>query len=102
MEEVTAADIGLAAQGGDELALSIMEHTGKMLGKGLAMLIDILNPQKIVLRQEALLRGPMEEVIEKEALNYTKDVCQVVPAGLGESLGDYAALSVAGNIAVED
>lgn len=107
VEEVTAEDIGLAAQGGDELALSIMEHTGKMLGKGLAMLIDILNPQKIVigsifLRQEALLRGPMEEVIEKEALSYTKDVCRVVPAGLGESLGDYAALSVAGNIAVED
>lgn len=103
VEEVTTADIGIAAQAGDPLALSIMEHTGKMLGKGLAMLIDILNPQKIVigsifLRQEALLRGPMEEVIKREALSYTRDVCQVVPAGLGESLGDYAALSVAGSI----
>jgi len=103
VEEVTTADIGISAQSGDELALSIMEYTGKKLGKGLAMLIDILNPQKIVigsifLRQEELLRGPMEEVIKKEALSYTRDVCQVVPAGLGESLGDYAALSVAGCI----
>lgn len=103
VEEVTTADIGIAAQAGDKLALSIMEHTGKMLGKGLAMLIDILNPQRIVigsifLRQEALLRGPMEEVIMREALSYTRDVCQVVPAGLGESLGDYAALSVADSI----
>lgn len=103
VEEVTTADIGIAAQAGDKLALSVMEHTGKMLGKGLAMLIDILNPQRIVigsifLRQEALLRGPMEEVIRREALSYTRDVCQVVPAGLGESLGDYAALSVAGSV----
>lgn len=103
VEDVTTADIGKAAQAGDELALSIMEHTGKMLGKGLAMLIDILNPERIVigsifLRQEDLLRGPMEAVIQKEALSHTRRVCQILPAGLGESLGDYAALSVAGNI----
>lgn len=102
--DVTAADIGLAAQAHDELACSILEHTGRMLGKGLAMLIDILNPEMIVigsifLRQEALLRGPMEAVIRKEALAHTGQVCRVVPAGLGEALGDYAALSVAGNIA---
>lgn len=106
IEEVTAEDIGIAAQDGDALALLIMEHTGRMLGKGVAMLMDLLNPQKIVigsifLRQESLLRGPMEKEIEKEALSYTKDVCQIVPAGLGESLGDYAALSVAGSIVME-
>lgn len=106
IEEVTAEDIGIAAQDGDALALLIMEHTGRMLGKGVAMLMDLLNPQKIVigsifLRQESLLRGPMEKEIEKEALSYTKNVCQIVPAGLGESLGDYAALSVAGSIVME-
>lgn len=100
--DVTTADIGMAAQAGDELACSILEHTGKMLGKGLAMLIDILNPERIIigsifLRQEALLRVPMEEVIRKEALVHTQRVCRVVPAGLGEEIGDYAALSVAGN-----
>lgn len=102
-EEVTTQDVGLAAQAGDELGLSILRDTGRMLGKGLAMLMDILNPQKIVigsifLRQEKILRGPMEEVIKEEALSYTREVCQVVPAGLGEQLGDYAALSVAGNL----
>jgi len=102
-EEVTTQDVGLAAQAGDELGLSILRDTGRMLGKGLAMLMDILNPQKIVigsifLRQEKILRSPMEEVIEEEALSYTREVCQVVPAGLGERLGDYAALSVAGNL----
>lgn len=102
-EEITTMDIGLAAQEGDELALSILEDTGRMLGRGVAMLMDILNPQKIVigsifLRQEKILREPMEAVIEKEALSFTRQVCEVVPAGLGEELGDYAALSVAGNL----
>lgn len=102
-EEVTTQDVGLAAQAGDSLALSILQDTGRMLGRGLAMLMDILNPQKIVigsifLRQEEILRGPMEEIIRQEALSWTREVCDVVPAGLGEQLGDYAALSVAGNL----
>ena len=103
LESITTARVGEAAASGDPLALEIWENTGKMLGKGLSVLIDLLNPQKIVigsifLRQEELLRRPMEEVIQKEALSYNAAVCQVVPAGLGESLGDYAALSVAGNL----
>ena len=100
---VTTAQVGQAAGEGDELALKIWEDTGKMLGKGLAVLIDVLNPQKIVigsifLRQEKLLRKPMEQAIAREALSYNAAVCQIVPAGLGEALGDYAALSVAGNL----
>lgn len=100
LDAISAEVVGKAAQEGDELALSIWEDTGRRLGKGLSLLIDILNPEVIVigsifLRQEALLRGPMEKVIQKETISYSREVCQVVPAGLGESLGDYAALSVA-------
>lgn len=103
IEDVTTQDIGMAAQEHDPLALSILEHTGSMLGKGIAMLADILNPETIVigsifLRQEQILRGPMEKVIAEEALEHTRRVCRVVPAGLGEQLGDYAALSVAGSL----
>lgn len=100
--DLSAADIAKAAAAGDGPALEIMEHTGRMLGRGLAMLIDILNPERIVigsifLRQEKLLRGPMEEEIRREALEISRSRCQIVPAGLGEQLGDYAALSVAGS-----
>lgn len=103
IEAITTADIGKAAALGDELSLFILKETGRRLGEGLAMLIDILNPQKIVigsifLRQEGILREPMEEVIAREALPHTAGVCEIVPAGLGEQLGDYAALSVAGNL----
>lgn len=99
---ITAEDIGKAARMGDELALSIFRVVGTKLGKGLAVLIDILNPEVIVIgsifvRQEQLLREPMEKKIREEALLMNASDCRVVSAKLGENLGDYAALSVAMN-----
>ena len=37
----------------------------------------------------------MEEVLKKECLTYSLDACEVVPAKLGDNIGDYAALAVA-------
>lgn len=102
LESVTAETIGKAAQAGDALGISIMETVGEKLGKGLSVLIDILNPDRIVigsifLRQEELLRTSMERVIRQEALSINGGACKVVSAGLGEELGDYAAYSAAMN-----
>lgn len=94
-----AALAGLAA-GGDERALGLWEQTGTYLGSLLAMLIDVLNPERIVIgsiyaRARHLMEAAMQSVLEKEALEKSRRACQVLPAGLGESLGDMAALSVA-------
>lgn len=99
-QKPTAADIGAAANQGDALAIAVLEASGFYLGRGLAILMDVLNPQRIIIgsifvRCEKFLRPAMERVLKEEALSYTNQVCQVVPAGLGESVGDYAALSVA-------
>ena len=64
------------------------------------MLIDILNPERIILggiymRASHLLIPAMEETIKAEALSYAAEVCTVHPAGLGENVGDYAAVAVA-------
>ena len=69
------------------------------LGKGLSILVDILNPEKIIigsiyLRQRVLLEAGMMEVLQKEALRQAREAVQILPAGLGEKLGDYAAVSV--------
>ena len=71
-----------------------------MLGKGLSILIDVLNPQTIVIgsifaRCENLLRDAMQEVIDRECVSHSAKCVKVVPAGLGESIGDIAAISVA-------
>ena len=64
------------------------------------MLIDILNPERIVIgsifaRSENLLRDGMERVINKEALSSAVKCCKIVPAALGEQIGDYAAVAAA-------
>jgi glucokinase len=100
-KSITAKSIGLAARAGDKLAREILEKTGTWLGKGLSLLIDILNPQLIVIgsiytRQEEFLKKAALAVIERETLSHSRAVCSLVPSALGEEIGDYAALSVAG------
>ena len=100
--EPTTRDVGEAAEKGDVLALRIFEISGHHLGKALAILLDVLNPERIIMgsifnRCEKFLRPAMEESLRAEALSYTYDVCQILPSGLGEKIGDYAALSVAYN-----
>jgi glucokinase len=97
---LTARDVGRAAQAGDAVALSILRRSGERLGQTLAMLMDVLNPQRIVLgglawRLGESLLGPMRRVIEREALPQTLRACEIVPAALGEQIGDVAALCVA-------
>ncbi|MGF7143204.1 glucokinase [Anaerotaenia torta] len=101
--KLTTADVGQAASEGDGLAISIFKTVGEKLGKGISILIDVLNPERIIigsifLRQEKLLRDAMEAVIAREALSWNREVCKIVAAGLGEEVGDYAAFSVAMNI----
>lgn len=96
----TAKAIALSAADGDSTAKEIYNLSGKYLGRMLAILMDILNPECVVIgsvfaRSESLLRPSMEEEIRKEALSYTADCCEIRPAQLGDQIGDYAALITA-------
>lgn len=71
-----------------------------MLGQGLAVLIDLLNPERIILgsvyvRSKELLLDTMWEVLQRECLPKSLECCRILPSGLGEKLGDVAALTVA-------
>lgn len=100
LENITAKSIAECAYKGEKDAIEVYETCGVMLGKGLSIFIDVLNPERIVLgsifqRSESLLRPKMQEILEKECLTYPLKVCEVVPAKLGDNIGDYAALAVA-------
>lgn len=102
LDTLNAKLVGDYAENGDVLAKEIYSICGTYLGRGLSILIDILNPEIIVIgsifaRSEELLRSAALEVIKQEALKYSRDVCRIVSAGLGEKIGDYAALAVALN-----
>jgi glucokinase len=103
LDGVTAKSVGDAAERGDALALDIYRTVGVKLGRGLAVLVDLLNPERIVIgsiygRQLAILEPIVLGELKQEALPISLGVCAVVPAGLGEQVGDLASLSVALNV----
>lgn len=97
---LSAKDVAEAAQSGDELAKRIIEQTGIRLGEALAILIDLFNPERIVIGGLAMRLGecllaPARMTMEREALPASAKACRVVPAELGERIGDVAAICVA-------
>ncbi|OCT12060.1 sugar kinase [Paenibacillus pectinilyticus] len=100
LELITAQKIAEAAQSGDLTALQMFQIVGVQLGRGLAILVDLLNPELIVIgsiyaRQRDLLEAYTLQEFQKEALPHAYRVCQIVPSALGDQVGDYASLSVA-------
>lgn len=102
LSDVSAKTVAIAAKAGDEAAIETYRLCGEKLGGALAILVDILNPQKIVIgsifeRSGELLSESMLKSLNEEALAISLAECEIVPAMLGDSIGDYAALSVAFN-----
>ncbi len=97
---LSAKDVAEAARSGDETAKRIIADTGSRLGEALAILVDLFNPERIVIGGLAMRMGeellePARRVMEREALPASAAICKIVPAALGESIGDVAAVCVA-------
>lgn len=102
LDNINAKIVADAALNGDELARSIYEICGEYLGKGISIILDLLNPEVIIIgsiftRSRELLWPAAEKVIKQESLSYSNNVCKIVKAQLDENIGDYAALAVAMN-----
>jgi len=100
LSDVTAKTVADAALAGDATALDVYRTCGAYLGKGLSIVIDLLNPELIVIgsvfaRCKDLLWDAAKKEIEKETLQLSASCCKVVPTALGEQIGDYAAVAVA-------
>ncbi len=99
-KDVNAGTVAEAALKGDATALEVYRISGERLGRGLSIIVDVLNPELIVIgsifaRSGALLRDAMEKELKKEALAPSLEVCEIVTAELGDSVGDYAAIAAA-------
>jgi glucokinase len=96
---VSARDAVMRADTGDAAMLAALHKSAEQMGACFALLIDLLNPERIVVgsifaRAERHFRDVMQRVIDAEALELSRSVCRVVPAELGDTIGDHAALSV--------
>ncbi len=97
---MSAKEIADGAYAGDAKCIEVYRISGEKLGKMLSILIDILNPEAVVIggvfaRSSDLLLPYAEDVIKRESLGYSSAVCRILPVGLGEFVGDYSALALA-------
>jgi glucokinase len=82
--------------------LQVCEAAGEKMGQGIALLVDALNPQAVVIGTLGRVLGerifaPIRRVIEAECLPQAAAACAILPSALGEKLGDVAALMAAIN-----
>lgn len=96
----TAQEVLEQAQSGNNLAKSIIDESANYLGLGLSVLVDILNPEAIIIgsiytRCEDLFQEKVTEVLKRETLQISFDNCRILKSELKESLGDLAAIIVA-------
>ncbi len=96
---LTAANIAKAMYEGDEFATAVYKKCAEYLGRGLSVIIDIINPEAIVIgsifeRNEEFFQSEIKEIIENEALTDNVKNCKILSAELGESIGDFASLGL--------
>ncbi len=99
-KELTAKSLAFAARKGDRFAMDVYRVCAEKLGLGLSILIDILNPQAIVIgsiyeRSNDLFDPVIHEIIKDESLALSAANCEILPAQLGDQIGDFAALGLA-------
>jgi glucokinase len=97
---VTAADVSGAAAGGDALAQEVWDETTAILGSAIANILDVFNPELVVLgggvtRAGDQLLVPVRETALRQAMAPARAAADIVLAGLGDQLGVVSAASVA-------
>lgn len=100
VEEITAKVVAEAAKKGDRLALEIWEETGEYLGIAIANLINIYNPEIIIIgggvaQAGKLLFEPIKRTVRKRALPGPVKRAKIVSSQLGENVSIIGAASLA-------
>jgi glucokinase len=100
LPEVTARDVSQAAASGDPLAREVWDETTAMLGSAVANILDVFNPELVVLGGGVTRAGdrlllPVREAALRQAMAPARNAADVVLAGLGDELGVISAATVA-------
>jgi glucokinase len=99
-DSATVSDVYSALKKGSSEAQQVFEKAGFYLGRGFAMIADLINPERIILGGLGIRIGDAflpsaERVFRQEALPQSSAACSIVPAQLGEAIGDVASLCAA-------
>lgn len=99
LEDLTGRHVVDAARAGDRLARDVLAEAGTYLGIGLANIIQILNPERIILGTITVHAGdlilePIRRTVAERAWARAVNVCTIVPAALGDRAQDLAAIAL--------
>lgn len=99
LSKITAQLVYEAANDGDEFALEVVHDTAHFLGAGVANIINIFNPQVVVIVGGVTLAGerlftPLRSEVKRRAFKPAVDVCRIVPGELTGTAGVYGAAAV--------
>jgi len=92
IESITAEKVGVAAQGGDSLALEVILKAANYLGVGMVNLVNIFNPEMIIVgggmaKMRNLLLDPARQIVRERAFQLPAQAVSIVPAQLGDDAG---------------
>ena len=90
--EITPFIVAEAAKQGDPVARRIFARIGEYIGFGLSSVVNLLNPEKIIIGGGVadagdILLDPIKETIKKRAMVVAGSAVEIVPAKLGNTAG---------------
>jgi glucokinase len=99
LRKVTAQTVYQAAADGDELALEVVNDTAKVLGVGIGNLLNVFNPEVVVVCGGVTLAGdhlfePLRREVARRAFKPAVSACRIVPGELAGTAGVYGAAKV--------
>ncbi len=99
LEDITAATVYEATVQGDPYAAEVMKDTARFLGAGVASIINILNPEMVVIaggvtRAGDTLFEPLRAEVRRRAFRSAQECCRIVPAELPGTAGVVGAAAV--------
>jgi glucokinase len=99
LSQITAQVVYEAAHDGDEYAREVVHDTAKVLGAGVANIINIFNPQVVVICGGVTLAGdqlfvPLRSEVKRRAFKPAVNACRIVPGELTGTAGVYGAAAV--------
>jgi len=98
-EHINAERVVKAAQMGDQLSIEIIEQAGRYIGQGLAILINLFNPEIVILggrvsRAGRFLLNPIQTEATKRALPHISERAEIVVSKLGYLSGALGATTL--------
>ncbi|HEX6964437.1 MAG TPA: ROK family protein [Gemmatimonadaceae bacterium] len=98
LDLLTAAHVYDAAHQGDRVALEVVRDTARFLGTGIANLLNVLNPDVVVLaggvtKAGARLFEPLRAEVRRRAFRPAVEACRIVPGSLPGTAGVVGAVA---------